>query len=552
MPPCRPALLAMLVAACVAARSSVALEWTAIARTGDPAIGLPGDPAITSLGVFERIGDAGEVVYGATTGPHLVIKPPIGGLYRWTDPATTLLVGYGDPSFDIEIPIRLAVNRLGDWVIADWPSEPAPGCDPGTSAAHAEKVVRSDAMGAPETLVEMGMPVPGAPDGLLYAGIARWASGPVGTRVPSSSPSLNLADSGALAFGAELAADPCSEDGRETILAVPPGGGLTLVALAGEPAPGLPDGFVLEELGLSPAALDDAGQVAFSATARSDTEVASAVYRWDPGSGVELVAMIQPPVLDSPRKYLPVELPAIAATGSIAWFGGTELFGPDGSGGTQEIFAVGDPVPGGPDGATFAEQSLGRIVPRRPWINGSDQVAFTADMTRLGDGDLPEPLGAAVFRADAGGPLELLVKTGDVAPYGGGATFGSPFTLLAFGDMGEVVFSNWLTSPDPNDPDPPDSAIYEIDAAGRLFPILLTDDLVALGAADSYGRTPASASLGFDAAFSRVAMSPGSFQGPDGVFVATIPEPDTHATATAALLALAAASLRTRRRPSRA
>jgi hypothetical protein len=439
------------------------------------------------------------------------------GLYRWdAGDGVALLAGMGEAAgLDIATPSRSDVNRSGTWVIADWPEEVPPGCDPDATDARAERVLRADGNGGFDVLVAMGTSIPGTP--LLWAGIARWPT--AGLFEPTAQ--LVLAESGALGFGAVLADDVCYGALRKAILAVDAAGSLALVALEGQPAPGAPAGLVFHDFTQSPALVNDGGQIVFYAWLQSATESASAVYRWDPVAGLALVAMLSPlaPVSSTPLPASPI----VSAGGSVAYFDEGNLWGPDGAGGVVRRFAVGDPVPGGPEGSQFGVEVVTPIVfQKRAWIDAQDRLAFVAPMERPGSG-LPEPLGAGLFRAAVDGPIELLVKTGDSAPQAGDATFGSVFAVLAFGAGGQIAFRASLERPGMPGP-ATESAIYLLDAQQRLVPILLAADLAVLLPLDPIERDPASASLGFDANFTHVAMTPFVIDGESALFVATIPE----------------------------
>jgi len=530
----RPLRLLILALMGLGARVSPALEWTPIAHSGDPAIGIPGDLAFTGFGVFEKLGANGEVFFaGDTGGPITTPLEPV-GLYRAAPGAPIeMIVDYGDaPELEIRHPIGMAIDRAGDWVFATQSDVPAPGCDPGTSEARDERLLRSDGLGGVETVAVMGSQVVNASDDLRYAGFERWTR-PTGV-FEFKRQQLQMNGSGAIAFGGVVAADPCG-DVRDALLVAEPGEHLQLVALQGEPAPGAPDGMGFDSLVLSPAAFDDAGAIVFFATLVSDTEIGSAVYRWDPVGGLALVAATRPPFVPARGQALLPQWAILGPSGAIAYFLGSEVWGPDGAGGVTQRVAPGDPVPGDPEGTVFTASAVVPFAPNRVWVDAAGRIAFASHMLRPGLGD-----GAGVFRAAVGGPIELLVQTDDVAPFSAGATFGESFTISAVGDDGEIAFLATLHRPG-DDPAHPEFAAYLFDASGRLFPILLASEIPALlpGASDEASEL-ASASFGFDPTLSRVAMSPFAVAGPDAVFVAPVPEPPDRATALAGIAALVA------------
>ena len=538
-----PAALALLFGLC-AARTAPALDWTPIVQTGDPAVGLPGDLTLETLGVVEVATD-GDVLFAAGTQPGFYDPSVPRGLYRW-DPESgpTLLFGYGTaPGLEIAVPIRTAVNHSGAWAVADWPQDVAPGCDPETSDARRERLLRSDGNGGYDVLAELGTPIPDAPDDLLYAGIARWPT--AGLFEPT--PHMGFAESGAIGFGAVLSADPCSTDLRKAILAVGAVTPLALVALEGELAPGAPDGMRFANFAMGPDSVNDAGQVAFFAALESDTESASAVYRWDPVAGLALVAMPDGPApigAASTRVW-----PVVSPSGAIAYFDGSDVWGPDGAGGVVRRVAVGDPVPGGPGKRRVPRGSDGPLgpFPKRAWINASDQVAFDAYMILPDD---PDANGGrhdfvwafdGLFVADPGAAVRLVATAIDPAPHSGGANFAGSFSVEQFGDAGEIAFVAALLRPTRAAP----SLAF---ARGGDLPARRARPLVPAPARERSRRSPARATGGRAAGgacvaadFSQVAMSASVVEGEGAIFVAAVPEPASGG-ALVALFLLGAAS----------
>jgi hypothetical protein len=273
--------------------------------------------------------------------------------------------------------------------------------------------------------------------------------------------------------------------------------------------------------------VNDAAEVAFSARVLSDAGWGSAVFRRQPGSDAALVRLDP---IEPLAPNVAVWPPVIGPSGAVAWITSRAVWGPDGTGGVMSLAATGDPMAGLPAVSFGIQSNPGRLGDLLPWINAEDEVAFTADLDDSQTGLINQGL----FLAHPGGPIELILKTGDVAPGSSGALFNG-FAILAFGDRDEIAFTAWLIRP--GDPITYEFAVYLRDADGRLRPIVMQGDSIPFPTEERTIDSFLGIQTAFDASFSRVALR--SSVGEDAIHVAVIPEPSACAAAPAGIAALA-------------
>ena len=242
------------------------------------------------------------------------------------------------------------------------------------------------------------------------------AAGSLGGFAKHPVPSLN--GRGEIAFTASLIG------GRSTQGAFVAGqGAVRAVALAGQPAPGIPGGTLLE---FDDVSLNDAGQVAFLASVRRGRDQSDAIFLGDAaGPLIRMTAAGEP--APSGGSFGAFGPPTVNGKGAVAfaatveqgpWVGGVYVLG-DGTG--RIIAGAGQPSPLGGIFAKFSE---------RVALNERGQVAFIA---MLKNARTP----AAVFMAD-GEALVPLAEQGSAAPGGGQYADFGPWA--AIDGRGRVAF----------------------------------------------------------------------------------------------------------------
>lgn len=498
----RHAAWSALVTACLAVASPAhALDWTPVVFDGDPAIGLPGELPMISADPVRWLDDDSLVYVGSA-----LLASGAAGLWNWTPAQTELRAAFlpgQPPAFGA--PVAFAANGAGDLAIVD------------TAGVHAP-----DGNGGTIPILAAGDPLPGGPDGLLFQGARIGA-------FPTAGP-LVLTAMRRLAFGA-WASDASFSIKFAALLVADPSGTVALVGLQGDPAPSAPNGFRFESFNWSAQAINDAGQLAFRARLVSDTAQADAIYRWDVVNGLELVALY---VADgSPENVVvdaaPLDPPIIDALGGVAFLAGG-LFVPDGEGGTERIFADGDPLAGQPT-AVFRRPFFAYTTPNPPIANGADELAIlygyeTTPYEPYGDGSA-----ILVWSRDEG--LRERLRTSDFwrSPYTG------PYDLqlLDFSSTSEVATRVVIGRPCNC------GEVYLLPAVGPRRRILDEDDLFPAAEGGTITTNPFAAPIAFDADFSQVSVS-----NSEGLYVATVPEPGAGLGAAIAISALVALRRRAR------
>src|SRR5262245_43410359 len=242
-------------------------------------------------------------------------------------------------------------------------------------------------------------------------------------------------------------------------------GALRAVAVAGEPAPGVPSGTLAS---LDFPALNDRGDVAFLATVRRGRETVEAIYLRAGGRLRKLVAQEDP--APAGGTFAAFGAPALSNAGTVAFAAVVEGRGVPGG-----VFAIagdrlrmlagaGEPAPLGGIFAKFSE---------RVSINDADAVAFTALLKDA-------PARAAIFLA-TGARLEKLAALGEPAPAGGAfASFGFWPALSA----SAVAFTASV------DPGPPPTAVYVTGTTGTTAIAAIGDRLPDGGVLTSFGLYP--------------------------------------------------------------
>jgi hypothetical protein len=250
-------------------------------------------------------------------------------------------------------------------------------------------------------------------------------------------------------------------------------GQTSLVALGGNPAPGLP-GKTMDASIFGNPSLNNNGEVAFwfgykpypvDSYGWHSFGVGSGIWSNSGGNGLRLVAADGLPLpINGPGPILvSVDL---SQDRSLNDSGQTLFSSYDGTNthlwvdtpnqAPREVINTLSAVPGVP-GAKFEDFSP--IT-----LSNSGRVAFSASLT-TGQGGVTDANRKGVWQESPGGSLQLLARTGQVAPDTGGYTFAQGFEAFQT-SSGHVAFTAILSGPSSYN-----IAIYEQDAAGQLIKI---------------------------------------------------------------------------------
>lgn len=241
---------------------------------------------------------------------------------------------------------------------------------------------------------------------------------------------------------------------------------LRAVAVAGEPAPGIPSGTFAS---LDFPALNDRGDVAFLATVRRGRETVEAIYLRIGGRVRKVVSQEDP--APAGGTFAAFGAPALNNAGVVAFAAVVEGRGVPGG-----VFIVADDrvrmLAGAGDdsplGGVFAKFS------ERVTIDNTGAVAFTALLKGA-------PVPSAIFVAE-GERKKKVVALGDPAPTGG--VFSSFGFWPGLGPSGTVAFTASV------DPGPPPTAVY-VSGSTRLKKVAgIGDPLPGGGKLESFGLYP--------------------------------------------------------------
>jgi hypothetical protein len=301
-------------------------------------------------------------------------------------------------------------------------------------------------------------------------------------------PSVNAA--GSVAFAAAVSKGRTVEG-----IFVYSRGTLRAVAVAGEPAPGIPSGTFAN---LDFPALNDPGGVAFLATVRRGRETVEAIYLRTSGRVQKVVSQEDP--APAGGTFVAFGAPALNNAGVVAFAAVVE--GRSVPGGVftvansrvRMLAGAGGHTPVGGIFAKFSE---------RVSIDNTGVVAFTAILKDA-------PIRSAIFVVE-GDRQKKVVALGDPAPAGG--DFSSFGFWPALGSNGAVAFTASV------DPGPPPTGVYVSGPAGMKKIAVIGDPLPGGAKLESFGLYPT------------VTMGPGSHvtfttaptatgEGSEGIYIA--------------------------------
>jgi hypothetical protein len=240
------------------------------------------------LGLAPRLADDGELIFSASTGTAGVLSFTV--LYRRSAAGSFDRVALASPVLfggdDFAQFTRFESNGRGDALVFGLrPIAPIPCGDAGIQSQREVAVVYGRD-GGDRVVAESFLPVPGTD--------REWA-GRVGVCMPSSRRCLLggstlplLGEAGGVALSANTAIDACARPPALSAFAPDGAAGEQLAVLAGDPAPGAPEGVAFgSRLDWVRGSLNASGQIAIRAALDDGSD---ALYRWDPGLGLTLLA----------------------------------------------------------------------------------------------------------------------------------------------------------------------------------------------------------------------------------------------------------------------
>ncbi len=301
-------------------------------------------------------------------------------------------------------------------------------------------------------------------------------------------PSVNAA--GSVAFAAAVSKGRTVEG-----IFVSSRGTLRAVAVAGEPAPGIPSGTFAN---LDFPALNDRGDVAFLATVRRGRDTVEAIHVRMGGRVRKVISQEDP--APAGGTFAAFGAPALNSAGVVAFAAVVEGRGVPGGvftvadGRVRMLAGAGDDTPLGGIFAKFSE---------RVTIDSTGAVAFTAVLKGA-------PVRSAIFVVE-GDRQKKIVALGDPAP--GGGVFSSFGFWPALGSSGGVAFTASV------DPGPPPTAVYISSPAGVKKIVGIGDPLPGGAKLESFGLYP-TVTMGPGGHITFTTAPTATGEGSEGIYIA--------------------------------
>ncbi len=548
-----------------------ALQWTRVVGTGDLAPGFDDGARIGRVvRVAPHLADDGTIAFLASAGEGSSFPQPVTVLYRRAPGASPerlalasdLLFGSNQfASID-----ELRVNGRGDVLFLGLRPGAPSSCADGEGPVRREFAMVYERDGSHRTVAETFLPVPGLAAewvGGLSCSLAR------PRRCPPSitTPSPLIAEDGGVVLLGDIAQDACTASPFRGIFGPDGAGFEQLVALAGEPAPGAPIGVRFgSRFQWSHRSLNAAGQLAVRAVLDDASE---AIYRWDPNVGPTLIARTGAAFdVAGGVNFERLGKPTLAADGTPAFLAGEgepsrgpigfpdgvrhfdAVWGPDGGGGLRRLLSFGDPVPGAPEGSTFADFratfSLGALLlesDEPPLVDAAGRVAVALPIDIPGVGIV-----RAVLGPDEQGTFRVRMLASGPAPGIPGQSLRS-LDVLALSDDGRLLVRAFVF-PD-GASTPTETVWYRLEPTGEALLLLRASAPLELVPGE-FAPVGDSAALSLHAngdlsAFAVLASNPDP-AAPSALFVAEVPEPGGLAASATALSALGGVARRRQRR----
>jgi len=202
------------------------------------------------------------------------------------------------------------------------------------------------------------------------------------------------------------------------------GGALSLIARAGNAAPGAGSGAVFTQ-DIRPAVINDAGQIAFQATYLRDNREHSGIWFMQENGTLDALLLagdFAPGMGLSNAEFSALGEPSLNGSGGIAFVGRVIHSGPvdsqsdsgiwsQGNGDLALVAREGDTPPGAAAGIEFADFDSGVGPERKPVINNAGQVAFSAELRGPG---ISGENRRGVYATNLEGQLILIARQGDL------------------------------------------------------------------------------------------------------------------------------------------
>jgi hypothetical protein len=415
------------------APSSAQVQYTPVARTGQPAPGTAAGTTFDSITGTPVLDAQGRVAFYANLAGTGVSATNDSGLWGGPAGGLALVAREGDPAPGTPAGVAFG-NLFGDPVIRDGRVSflvfnSLTGA--GVSAAN-DSGVWSGAPGGVQLIVREGDPAAGAAAGATYGEVQSNLIG--GSNIGGASARLGAAGGNGLWVG--------------------PPGAVQPIALPGGPAPGTPAGVTFLSTAPQPLVLvNGPGRAVFSGTlAGSGVTTSNDSGIWAGGAGaVQLVARegSQAAALPAGVLYGLISQSGFNDAGQVSLSGSVTGSGVTSAndsaiwtgqpGALQLLARKGDPAPGGPAGST-----LNLSFTAAP-LNRAGQAAFRAGLV---GGGVTTANDTAIWTGTPGS-LQMVAREGDPAPgTPAGVTFGDLGTsLTALNGSGQVAFRALLAGP---------------------------------------------------------------------------------------------------------
>lgn len=264
------------------------------------------------------------------------------------------------------------------------------------------------------------------------------------------------------------------------------------VALDGMSVPGVSDGSVFQHLVLASMGEE---RLVFYGRAGEYPIDHQAIFSWEPGVGIEVVASLDATSISANGSALLLDVgyQNVAGSEAIVIDRRVNLAAcpsnlilqeasliPNGVGGLTPIVAPGMPVPGIEPGWIFAEGAgaynfFGFLSQSPPQINEHGDLAFFAKIRRSGvcDADPAAPYAIALFGPDGEGGFTLAAMPQDPAPGAPAGAVLSDMGGVVINEVGEIAM---LTAVRLGPSGPTVDAIYRWDVTNGLRLVALAND----------------------------------------------------------------------------
>lgn len=442
--------------------------FSTVALSSQPAPGTEAGVAFASLNA-PSLNAAGQCAFGGSLMGPTITSANASGLWIGTSSHLALLAREGSAAPGTAAGI--VYSTFGDPRLdaagqcSFWGTVTGPNVTGGNS-----KAIWSGVPGTVALLARDGDQAPGTLPGVIFGRVSGFFS--------FSSPSLNM--TGESAFLGYLDGPDVVSPGNESGLWIGSPGNLSLLARAGDPAPGMAAGVTYASFAAP--SVNEASQVVFGAALRGPgvtAENREGIFRGD-SNNLGLVVRTGNLAPGAGANFSWLSALTINSTGECAFFAKIAGAGVTSANDFGLWFVAsatvglvareGDPAPGAAAGVTFLNFGAGTstAVRQTPRINSQGETAFLAFVTGPG---ITTGNDSGIWMGEPGS-MRRIVAEGDTAPdLSDGALFGDiQEGPIAMNDRGEVVFFNRLAGPGVTTAN--DGSLWFVDAQGGLTLIL--------------------------------------------------------------------------------